>query len=107
MDHQHQGRFEGERNKEGEQCGRRKKEDKNEGLVEFRLSIEIEPTHDLGSVYPVAYMFLTKGGIPRRTNMRSRQSHSPCPGTFIVLLLLEFLALPVKEGAMAPILLSY
>jgi len=107
MDHQDQGRFEGERNKEGEQCRCRKKEDKNEGRVEFRLLIEIEPTCDLGSVYPVAYMFLTKGGIPCRTNMRSRQSRSPRLGTFIVLLLLEFPALPVKEGAMAPILLSH
>ena len=107
MDHRDQGRFEGEWNKEGEQCRRRKKEDKNEGLVEFCLLIEIEPACDLGSVYPVAYMFLTKGGIPRRTNTRSRQSRSPHPGTFIVLLLLEFLALLVKEGVMAPILLSY
>jgi len=74
MDHRDQSRFEEERNKEGEQCRRRKKEDKNEGLVEFRLLIEIEPTRDLRSVYPVAYMFLTKGGIPRRTNTRSRQS---------------------------------
>jgi hypothetical protein len=53
MDHRDQGRFEGEQNKEGEQCRCRKKEDKNKGLVEFRLLIEIEPTHDLGSVYPV------------------------------------------------------
>ena len=59
MDHRDQGRFEGKRNKEGEQCRRRKKEDKKEGLVKFRLLIEIEPTRDLGSVYPVAYMFLT------------------------------------------------
>jgi hypothetical protein len=107
MDHRDQGRFEGERNKEGEQCRRRKKEDKKEGLVEFHLLIKIEPTHDLRSVYPVAYMFLTKSRILHQTNTQSWQSCSPRPGTFIILLLLEFLALLVKEGAMAPILLSY
>jgi hypothetical protein len=75
--------------------------------VEFHLLIEIEPTRDLGSVYPVAYTFLTKDLAEFRVKTNLIQHTISAVALVWVLLwstIIRVSGPSDEEGAMAPIL---